>query len=471
MIRFALTASQREVYRRYAGLALPRHTSFPIAPVWSDQFGPGDFRAALARSATSGRDGSLYVHVPFCAKLCYYCACTKEIVPDARRKCHDPAEDFLTALPCEVRQLAASIGPMQFRQVHFGGGTPTFLTAGQLERLVRILRDHFAIDPAAEFAVELDPRVTSRAQLSALAGLGVTRASLGVQDFDLRVQRAVNRVQSFESVERLVGWCRELGISWVNFDLIFGLPFQTPESMGRTLDLVLSLRPSRVAYYRLAVIPELFRVQKSFCEADLPCGEGSLELNLLGINRFLDAGYEFIGLDHFAVPEEPLAKSARDGTLRRNFQGMTTGKPLDVIGLGPSAISQTDDAFAQNVKESGAWGEALGRDLATVRGKDLSPDDRLRREVLQRLYGSGRVDRAEIESQFGIRFGDYFADELRRLDELVADGLVEIDEARVSLTPVLGRLLVRVAAAVFDRYLPARAFRSGLSAIATSRVG
>ncbi len=414
---------------------------------------------------------SLYVHIPYCERLCYYCACTKEIVPPDKHRAADPGDTFLDALETEARLLADLVGPGTVAQVHLGGGSPTFLTSAQLTRLWTVLTRGFALAPDAEVAIEIDPRITRREQLETLRGLGYNRVSLGVQDFDPTVQKAVNRLQPFEQVERCVGWCRELGFGSVNFDLIYGLPFQTLESMSATLDQTLVLRPDRVAFYRLAVIPEIFRWQNAFRHADLPAGEEALELSLLGINRFLEAGYEFIGLDHFARPDEPLARARRDGSVRRTFQGMTTGRALDVIGLGPSAISQLDDAFAQNHKASTAWTAAVDQGLATERGLHLSDDDRLRRELLQQLYGHGVVEKAPLERQFDIVFDDYFADELDRLGELADDAVVELDGRRILLTTPLGRLLVRVAAAVFDRYLPKTAYREGLPEQLASRVG
>jgi oxygen-independent coproporphyrinogen-3 oxidase len=465
-----ITAEERATYRRFASLALPRHTSYPIAPVWRDDYGPEDFRADLRRSAEQARPLSLYVHVPFCERLCYYCACTKEIVPAARRQESDPGEPFLAGLEQEVKWFADLVGAGAVHQVHLGGGSPTFLTAAQLRRLWAALSGHFTLAPGAEVAIEVDPRITSLGQLETLRCQGFNRISLGVQDFDPVVQQAVNRIQPFELVEQVVGWCRRLGFASINFDLIYGLPYQTLETMARTLDQVIALAPDRIAFYRLAVIPEMFRWQNAFRRADLPAGELSLDLNLLAIGRFTQAGYEFIGLDHFARPEEGLARARDEGTLHRNFQGMTTGKRLDLLGLGPSAISQLDDAFAQNIHASTAWAEAVGRNFATERGLRLSTDDQIRREVLQQLYGYGTIAKRGIEKDFGIDFDDYFADEELRLGELSDQGLVTLEADIIRLTAPLGRLLVRVVAAVFDRYLLRDAFREGMSAHA-SKVG
>ncbi|MBI1832619.1 MAG: oxygen-independent coproporphyrinogen III oxidase [Planctomycetes bacterium] len=471
MTRTTLTGAERAIYRRYAGLALPRHTSYPIAPAWRGDYTAGDFRTALSESAQRRRPLSLYVHVPFCERLCYYCACTKEIVPASKKLATDPGRSFLVGLETEAARLGEIVGMSPVDQVHLGGGSPTFLRPEQLRRLWQTLTAHFTIAPNAEIAVEIDPRIPTFEHLSALRELGFNRVSLGIQDFTATVQRAVNRMQSVETVERVVSWCRELGFASINFDLIYGLPFQTLESMGETLEQTIALAPDRIAFYRLAVIPEIFRWQNVFHAEDLPAGDPPLELNLLAIQRFQDAGYEFIGLDHFARPTEALARAWREQSLHRNFQGMTTGKELDVVGLGPSAISQLDSAFAQNHKMSADWQAALERGLATERGLRLSVDDRLRRELMQQLYGYGIIRKASLEQRFHVAFDSYFAGELDGLRSLIDEGLVEMDDNDIRLTDPLGRLLVRVVAAVFDAYLPAGTFRSGLAEHLSSKVG
>jgi oxygen-independent coproporphyrinogen-3 oxidase len=374
-------------------------------------------------------------------------------------------------LDIEASRLAEVVGPGEVHQVHLGGGSPTFLRADQLARLWDLLQRRFAIASESEIAVEIDPRITSYDQLQTLRGLGFNRISLGIQDFAPQVQRAVNRVQPFEMVERVVAWCRSLGFASLNFDLIYGLPFQTLATMADTLEKVIALAPDRIAFYRLAVIPEIFRWQNVFRPTDLPGGDLPLELNLLAINRFLAADYEFIGLDHFARPKEALTQAYRDGSLRRNFQGMTTGARLDIVGLGPSAISQLDDAYAQNQKASADWRQVVAQGLATERGLRLTSDDRLRREVMQQLYGYGVIAKRPLEAEFGIIFDEYFADEQGRLTELVELGIVITEPGMIRLSVQLGRLLVRVAAAVFDRYLPPYAFREGLPPQLASKVG
>jgi len=371
----------------------------------------------------------------------------------------------------ECTVSAPEAGPGEVHQVHLGGGSPTFLSPAQITNLWHLLQRHFVLAPGAEIAVEIDPRRTTLEHLQTLRALGFNRVSLGIQDFDPEVQQAVNRAQPYGLVEHVVGWCRELGFHSINFDLIYGLPFQTMERMADTLDKTIALRPDRIAFYRLAVIPEIFRWQMVFRPADLPAGELSLDLNLLAISRFLEAGYCFIGLDHFARPDEALAQTARNGSLRRTFQGMTTGKRLDIHGLGPSAISHLDNAFAQNFKGDAAWRQAVATELATERGLRLDFDDRLRRELMQQLYGHGKLDKQALEQLFGVTFDSYFASELQRLEHIVADGLVQCTEHSICLTEPLGRLLIRVVAAVFDRYLPLHAYREGLPPETASRVG
>lgn len=471
MIRPILSELERHTYRRFAELALPRHTSYPVAPVWTNRYGPGDFREDLARSRNEQRPLSVYVHVPYCERLCYYCACTKEIVPAMRRSQQDPADEYLCSLDQEAARMASAVGPGTVHQIHLGGGSPTFLTPTQLTKLWQILTRHFLIADDAEIAVEIDPRITTSEHLQVLRGLGFNRVSLGIQDFALEVQRAVNRVQSFEVVSEVVTLCRKLQFASVNFDLIYGLPFQTLDSMAETMKKTLSLGPDRIAFYRLALIPEMFSWQNTFSQRQLPNGDLLLELDLLAIDEFQKAGYDFIGLDHFARPEEALARAQRDSSLRRTFQGMTTGKGLDILGLGPSAISQLDDAYAQNWKLSREWHQAVQQDLATQRGFRLSADDRLRRELMQQLYGHGRIDKRLLEQQFGIGFDSYFAAEMEHVTELVDEGLVTDTNDALQITNPLGRLLVRVVAAVFDSYLPAHTFRNGLPETLASKVG
>lgn len=466
----SLNEAEKATYVRFADKALPRHTSYPMVPVWkSDTGGPG-YRQALQRSAAAGRDLSLYVHIPWCRQLCYYCGCNKIIWDEVSRAKKDPVPPYLEAMAKEVAMVAAVTGKRPVRQVHFGGGSPTYLHPHQLTELFQILRSHFQVMPDAEISVEVDPRVTTPEHLTALKAAGVNRISFGVQDFNEKVMEAVNRHQPYELVRDFLQEVRRTDLGQVNFDLIYGLPFQTVESMARTLDQVVELAPDRIAYFRLAVIPELFKWQRRFQKKDLPERDESLQLMLLAWNRLLDAGYEFIGLDHFARPDDMLTRARDDEVMIRTFQGMTTGKSLDIIGFGPSAISILDDAFAQNVKDTGQWLKLVEEGFATDKGMHLSEDDKIRREALQQLYGHGRIDLERLSQAFSMDAAGYFAAEWRVLDELQELGLVHKEPGRMTLTEPLGRLLVRVVAAVFDAWLPADTWKNGMTTGA-SKIG
>lgn len=468
-----LSQSQREVYRHYAELALPRHTSYPTVPFWGS-FGEDDFRAALERSIARKNGISIYVHVPFCERLCYYCTCTKEILPRRdESRVADASARYVDHIERELARVAFSVEPGRtVRQLHLGGGTPTYLSSLQLVDLMAAIRRQFVLSPDAEISVELDPRVTSVEQLGKLQELGFNRVSLGVQDFDARVQEAVNRIQPYEQVGEFTSLCRQCGFQSINFDLIYGLPFQTPASLMDTIQKTITLGPDRIALYRMAVIPELFRLQNVFRPKDLPMADATCDMFLEAIDSFTGAGYRFIGLDHFARPDERLAEARDQGSLRRTFQGMTTGGGLDILGFGPSAISMLSDAFAQNAKSFEDWSTAIedGR-LATCRGMNLSAEDLLRQAVLEQLYCEAQIDQRAIEQRFGIQFEKHFNDEMIRLELLRDEGLVELDGSTIRVTFPLGRILLRVIAAVFDAYLPRDAFQHGESPQHASKVG
>ncbi len=464
----AMSRQEVETYLQFADLALPRHTSYPSAAFWQADWSEAAHRASLA--ATTGPQ-SLYVHVPFCSSLCFYCGCTREIIPPEARRREDPSEPYLATLAKELRAVGEATGRRTLSGIHLGGGTPTFLSAAQLRHLMDLILRHFDVEAGAELAVEVDPRHAGEDRLATLRSLGFNRLSLGIQDFDARVQQAVGRIQSYELVERVVAEARRLKFLSVNFDLIYGLPWQTEESMRRTLDQVVALSPDRIAFYRLAVLPELFRWQRAFSRADLPSGESSLALMLQGIEHFSSAGYRFLGLDHFAKPNDPLARAHERGELGRTFQGMTTGRGEATIGVGPSAISTHGDGFAQNARDVKTWTnrvEASG--FATARGHRLTEDDRWRGELVQAIYGCGEVDVKAWEESHGIPFRRYFQDLLPAIDQMQTTGLLTWQGDRITLTPRLGRLLTRVVASAFDAYLPRDAWRVGMSS-GGSKVG
>ncbi len=440
-----------EILPRYSGEG-PRYTSYPTAPAWTERYGPEQLRAELACEDASPREGlALYVHVPFCESLCHFCACNKVIT----RK-REPADRFLTVVGREVGAVREALHvPRPATQLHWGGGTPTFLTAEQLVRLYRSVSEAFPIQAGAEVSIEIDPRVTSQEQVAALADCGFNRISMGVQDFDPRVQQAIHREQSVDQTGRLVEWSRAAGFVSVNFDLIYGLPYQTEASFSETLSRVLELAPDRLALYSYAHVSWLAKQQRGFEKHDLPEPARKLRIFLSALRRLLEAGYRYIGLDHFAKPEDELSKALANRTLRRNFMGHTTQAGTLLLGFGPSAISELAGGYAQSFRELGAWEEAvLARGLATMRGHSFSPDDLERRWVIGRILCHGELRAAEFASEVGGSFRERFARELGSLAPAVADGLLQFEpDGSLLLTP-LGRLLVRNVAMAFDAYLP-----------------
>ena len=433
----------------------PRYTSYPTAPVWKEDYGVAEYRADLAAAgaAASAAGLSLYVHVPFCESLCHFCACNKMITRD-----HGRAGPYLEAIEREVAAVRKAVGtPRPATQLHWGGGTPTWLAPDEVRRLFRALADAFPLAPGAEVSIEVDPRVTTDAHLEALAECGFNRISMGVQDFDPRVQEAVHRIQPAADTERLVLRARALGFDSVNFDLIYGLPYQSVASFERTLDRLFAIGPDRIALYSYAHVTWLAKQQRGFERKDLPDAATKLEILITAIRRFLEKGYRFIGLDHFARPDDELATAVSDRTLRRNFMGHTTQAGVDLIGFGPSAISELRASYAQSQRQVPAWQEAVAAGgLATLRGHRLSDDDLERRWVIGRILCHGVVRADEFDAEFGAEpgFARRYAGELRSLEGAREDGLVEIEaDGSLGITPV-GRLLVRNVAMAFDAYLP-----------------
>lgn len=453
-MHFHLAENEITNYLKYAKLNLPRHTSYPAVPYWHEQYPLQNIEDALASLKADAHPLSLYFHIPYCRQLCFYCACTKEIYPEDRQKKNDPREKLLSGLIQEMSFYAERLQGNTVEQIHLGGGTPTFLSAEQLKRLFDAIRSRFSVSENAEIAVEIDPRVTTFEHLQILRAAACNRVSLGVQDFTEKVQKAINRIQPFEMVQETVRQARSLGFASVNFDLIYGLPFQTLESMQRTLEATIALSPDRIAFYRLALIPELFKWQKSFGREHLPSETENIDIFLMALNAFTKGGYEFIGLDHFAKKDEMLSEAIQEGTLRRNFQGMTTGKSLAIIGMGPSAVSQVPGYFWQNKKTSEEWQEALAGEQWTVhRGLKLSSDDKVRQELLQELYCYGALNWDAMNERLGVNTREYFSEEIESLKEFEGEGFLSLDENGFALSPVLGRLLVRLVASCFDRYL------------------
>jgi oxygen-independent coproporphyrinogen-3 oxidase len=438
---------RNELLSRYGTAAVPRYTSYPSANVWPDQ----DEAFAKAALASATRPLSLYVHVPFCRKLCFYCGCNMMVTNDDALVAR-----YLDALDVEIERTAALL-PSQQRaavQLHLGGGTPTFLSAAQLARVTSSLRRAFAFASDIEAGIEVHPAVTSFEQIDALAQLGFNRISMGVQDFDPRVQERVNRIQPFEETRDLVERARSAGFVSVNVDLMYGLPLQTTERFADTVDKVLALSPDRIALFGYAHMPKLKKHQSLIQVDELP--GPSLRLALLSqtIERLVGAGYDYVGLDHFAKRDDELCRARRAGTLRRNFMGYTTCAESDVIAFGPSAISEMRGAFLQNDRDVRDWARRLEQGaLPVVRGYALSDDDQRRRDVIMQLFCRLDVDTDAFARAYGAGFDDAFHEELARLVPLERDGLVRREEGHVRVT-YEGQLFLRNVAAVFDAFLP-----------------
>jgi oxygen-independent coproporphyrinogen-3 oxidase len=427
----------------------PRYTSYPTAPYFHEGFGPAQWEEELRASQNQGRDVSLYVHIPFCDTLCYYCGCNMIATKD-----YSKAESYLDVLFREIDHVAALTSQTRkVRQLHWGGGTPTYLHPDDIRRLYDYLASNFNIASDAETGCEMDPRELTREHVHALRQSGFNRVSLGVQDLDDKVQQAVNRVQSEALIREVYGWICEEGFHSVNFDLMIGLPHQTPASFEKTLDKVIAMRPDRFAVFNYAHVPWMKKHQKLIVEETLPQIDARLALQKLTLEKLTAAGYVYIGMDHFARPDDELVKAQQTKTLYRNFQGYTTHKDCDILAFGVSAISQTDDVYAQNVKvlsEYRAYIDA-GR-LPIERGLRITQEDKLRRDAITRIMCDLELDKAAFGRGWGINFDSYFTGALEDLKDMQADGLVTLDMDKVRVTEA-GRAFLRNIAMAFDDYL------------------
>jgi len=443
----------------------PRYTSYPTADRFVEAFGPADYVQALAQRregpAAMAMPLSLYVHIPFCESLCYYCACNKIIT-----KHHERSGPYLRYLTREVELHTEVIGTGQpVTQLHLGGGTPTFLTNDELRQLMGMLRRNFAIAPGAESSIEIDPRTVTTERLQFLHDLGFNRISYGVQDFDPDVQKAVHRVQPYEQVAALMEDARRIGFESVNVDLIYGLPRQTPESFTRTLQQVTTLRPDRIALYAYAHLPERFKPQRRIIAAELPGAANKVSMLSQALAAFISSGYVYIGMDHFALPDDALAVAKRQGRLHRNFQGYSTQADCDLIGLGVSAIGKVGATYSQNAKTMDEYCDALDQGkLPVVRGLALSRDDLARRAVIMALMCQGQVVFESIELAWLLDFKSYFAAEMEQMRELEKQGMVVLDDEGIQVT-AQGWFFVRGVAMQFDKYLQADRNRSRFSRI------
>ncbi len=432
-------------------VAGPRYTSYPTAPAWVDTYGPADYRAALARSAASKRPLSLYVHLPFCESLCVYCGCN--VIITKRR---DRAQAYLDVLFKEIDLVADLCGgaSRETVQIAWGGGTPTYLEPEQIEALLGRIRSRFPIAADAEVGIEVDPRVTTEAHTKAIARAGFNRISMGIQDFDLDVQEEIHRHQSFETTRQVIEWFRENGLRSVNVDLVYGLPKQTLEKFKKTLDLIVSLDPDRVSAFSYAHVPWLKPAQRKFDEAEIARGAAKFAIFAHLLDGLTSRGMEFVGMDHFAKPDNELAVAQRTGGLWRNFQGFTTKSGTDLIGLGVTSIGSVAGTFAQNAKDLDDWqASVLKGELPTRKGLVLSADDHIRADVIHRIMCTYRLDYDEVARAHGIDFASYFAEALERLPALAADKLIDLSADGFTLTS-WGRFFVRNVCMAFDAHLP-----------------
>ncbi len=424
----------------------PRYTSYPTALQFSE-ISPGDYESA-ARNSSGPL--SLYVHIPFCRYLCYYCACSKIVTKDKSK-----GSRYLGYLKREIARQAELFGGRKVTQLHWGGGTPTFLDDSQIEGLMSCIREHFdlADDDEGEFGIEIDPRTVDPERVHTLRRAGFNRLSFGIQDFEPRVQKAVNREQSVESTQAIVDAAREAGFRSISVDLIYGLPFQTEDTIARTLSQVITLSPDRISLYSYAHLPDRFPPQKRISLVDLPKAEEKLHILKQAIETLTAAGYRYIGMDHFAKPDDELARAQESGELHRNFQGYSTQADCDMVAVGLTSISQVGNLYSQNAKDMTAYEAAIDRgELPIERGVRIDEDDRVRKAIIMALICQFELDFAGIEAQFGISVPQCYSDELERLAPMAEDGLLNIDEHGIHVTKA-GRLLIRNICMVFDRYL------------------
>ena len=439
-----------DLIQRY-DLAGPRYTSYPTALQFHSQVSPFDLLHALRESRKAQRPLSLYVHVPFCANICYYCACNKVLTKDRGR-----TQPYLQRLEQEIQLIACHLDPKQkVEQLHFGGGTPTFLSHDELRQLMAHLRKHFNLldDDSGDYGIEIDPREADWSTMGLLRELGFNRVSIGLQDLDPDVQRAVNRLQSLEETRAVIDAARTLQFRSINIDLIYGLPRQTPDAFARTVDEVIRLQPDRLSVFNYAHLPERFMPQRRINTSDLPSAADKLLMLERTIAQLTGAGYRYIGMDHFALPDDELAIAQEESTLQRNFQGYTTHGHCDLIGLGVSAISQIGELYCQNTNDLTQYQHTLGSaQLATSRGLLCNQDDRIRREVIQQIICNLQLPFVYVEQRFNIDFRGYFAPLWPSLEQMAADGLIALDNQQLTVLPA-GRLLVRSVCMVFDAYL------------------
>jgi len=438
-----------ELIKKY-DIAGPRYTSYPTAVQFTTDFTEQDYREQAALSNQSQRDLSLYFHLPFCDTICYYCACNKVITKDRSK-----ADPYLQALHKEIAMQAELFdSSRKVNQLHWGGGTPTFINHQQMTELMQVTRQHFNLhdDDSGEYSIEIDPREVNRDSIKLLRDIGFNRMSLGVQDFNPAVQKAVNRIQSEEQTLSALSNAREFGFKSISTDLIYGLPLQTVDSFATTLQRIIELSPDRISLFNYAHMPELFKPQRRINEAEMPAAEIKLTILKESTEQLIDAGYVYIGMDHFAKPDDELSIAQQQGKLYRNFQGYATHADCDLIGLGITSIGTIHNSFSQNLKTLDEYQTTINNGkLAVFRGVEIDQDDLIRRDVIMQLICHFHLSFSAIEAKHNIKFDDYFCTELKNLTEMRDDGLVEITNQNIKVTDK-GRLLIRNICMTFDRY-------------------
>lgn len=427
----------------------PRYTSYPTVPEWSTDFGSGDYEKALKRISGSDDPLALYFHIPFCAARCFYCGCTTEIIKD-----NSAVDSYIDQLQQEMALVTSLLGKRRrVIQLHWGGGTPTALSCGQMEKLYQHIADHFDLDMKGELSVEIDPRVTTFEQLRRLRRLGFNRISLGIQDLASRVQEAIGRCQTAEQSKKVFAQCREEGFASINVDLVYGLPHQTVESFSKTVKEIAAMRPDRVAVYSFAYLPDLKSHQRRIPVETVPSTACKYDLFASAVEGFLENGYIQIGMDHFALPDDELAQALKAERLHRNFMGYTTRPTSNSLGFGMSAISELQEAFAQNLSRLELYGQALASGKpATFRGCHLTADDLIRRQAILSLMCNFRLAFKDVDDRFQIDSRSYFKNELAELESFISDDLIEISHDVITVRPA-GRIFVRNIAMGFDAYL------------------
>jgi len=430
----------------------PRYTSYPTAPQFHEGFGEQQYREVADKTNADNSPLSLYFHIPFCDTVCYYCACNKVVTKD-----RDQAAPYLQSLHKEIAMQGELFDrSRKVEQLHWGGGTPTFISHDEMRELMRVTGEHFnlADDDSGEYSIEIDPREATSETIALLREIGFNRMSLGVQDFDPKVQQAVNRIQSEEQTMAVLQAARDEGFRSISIDLIYGLSFQTVDSFAKTLDRIIEVGPDRLSVFNYAHLPKMFMPQRRINDDDLPSPQEKLDILNMTIEHLTAAGYVFIGMDHFARPDDELAQAQRDGTLYRNFQGYSTHSECDLVAMGTTSIGMVGNTYSQNKRTMDEYSQEIdaGR-LPIFRGIELNDDDRLRRDVITKMICHFKLDFAAVEQTWGISFKDYFADELKRLDTMQHDGLLQMDASGIVVMP-RGRLLIRNICMEFDKYLP-----------------